>query len=326
MFADAVGRPSSGLQASPPPRSTSSRATVRRSATCRPGTEPASTLQIGDLDVIAARLDVPVVGDFRAADVAHGGAGAPLMPYLDRVLFRDRARDGDAEPRRHHEPHVDRTARGTIRSRSTSVRRTSSSTSSPRGSPNGAQTADLGGAARRVAGAMRRPGSSGACWRTRSCGPVLRRRAAGRNSGRPTSPPWSRRTRAPPSGGPPRVPHGLRGALGRRRDPPVGLPGGRRASLRRSSPAAAASTIRPSWTGLRRALAGRFRCRTLARSSASIRTPRKRSSSHSWETSASSTFRRTSRRSRAPGRRFRWGRSPGDSADRPSSLTPIPHS
>jgi anhydro-N-acetylmuramic acid kinase len=47
-----------------------------------------STLQIGDLDVIAASLDVPVAGDFRAADVAHGGAGAPLMPYLDRALFR----------------------------------------------------------------------------------------------------------------------------------------------------------------------------------------------------------------------------------------------
>jgi anhydro-N-acetylmuramic acid kinase len=51
---------------------------------------PASTLQIGDLDVIAAAAGVPVAGDFRAADVAHGGAGAPLMPYLDRVLFRDR--------------------------------------------------------------------------------------------------------------------------------------------------------------------------------------------------------------------------------------------
>jgi anhydro-N-acetylmuramic acid kinase len=46
-----------------------------------------STLQIGDLDVIAAAVDLPVIGDFRAADVAHGGAGAPLMPYLDRVLF-----------------------------------------------------------------------------------------------------------------------------------------------------------------------------------------------------------------------------------------------
>jgi anhydro-N-acetylmuramic acid kinase len=55
-----------------------------------PAAERTSTLQIGDLDVIAARLGAPVIGDFRAADVARGGAGAPLMPYLDRVLFRDR--------------------------------------------------------------------------------------------------------------------------------------------------------------------------------------------------------------------------------------------
>jgi anhydro-N-acetylmuramic acid kinase len=48
-----------------------------------------TTLQIGDLDVIAARLGLPVAGDFRAADVAHGGAGAPLMPHLDRALFRE---------------------------------------------------------------------------------------------------------------------------------------------------------------------------------------------------------------------------------------------
>jgi anhydro-N-acetylmuramic acid kinase len=54
---------------------------------CHLPSESPSTLQIGDLDAIAAALDLPVIGDFRAADVAHGGAGAPLMPYLDRVLF-----------------------------------------------------------------------------------------------------------------------------------------------------------------------------------------------------------------------------------------------
>lgn len=47
----------------------------------------AATLQIGDLDRIAARTGKVVVGDFRAADVAAGGAGAPLMPYLDLALF-----------------------------------------------------------------------------------------------------------------------------------------------------------------------------------------------------------------------------------------------
>jgi anhydro-N-acetylmuramic acid kinase len=47
-----------------------------------------ATLQIADPCVIAKRTGILTVGDFRTADIAVGGSGAPLIPYFDYLMFR----------------------------------------------------------------------------------------------------------------------------------------------------------------------------------------------------------------------------------------------
>jgi anhydro-N-acetylmuramic acid kinase len=51
-----------------------------------------STLQLGELDMIAETTGITTVGDFRTRDISAGGEGAPLVPYADYLLFNNTGR------------------------------------------------------------------------------------------------------------------------------------------------------------------------------------------------------------------------------------------
>ena len=52
-----------------------------------------STLQLGDPSVISEEFKVKVISNFRVADMAVGGSGAPLVPFANYVLFSSKTKN-----------------------------------------------------------------------------------------------------------------------------------------------------------------------------------------------------------------------------------------
>ncbi|MGA0588527.1 anhydro-N-acetylmuramic acid kinase [Dyella sp. KRB-257] len=72
-----------------PPRAVAAIGSHGQTVRHRPGGSHPFTMQLGDPSVIAERCGIEVVADFRRADVAAGGQGAPLLPAMHAMLLAE---------------------------------------------------------------------------------------------------------------------------------------------------------------------------------------------------------------------------------------------
>ncbi len=94
LYADAVQKTAAQLDLQPDLIGLHGQ-TIYHQATVAPylGKPIRATWQLGEPAVLRERLGVPIVSDFRPADLAAGGQGAPLVPMLDFALFRSSTRN-----------------------------------------------------------------------------------------------------------------------------------------------------------------------------------------------------------------------------------------